>query len=469
MLRNSLNASRPLRTKLRTRQHGYLLLELGLVLIISTILLAGTFSKIVDSVDQLNAESTSDYLKELQGGVNRYIEENAVALKTGNAITGFTDPMRPTITELKANKYYLDPSFGQTSALGLSFAVWLVKTPACPSGAGCVITGIAYSTTNYKDPSGNVRIDVLAKAYNSLGPDGAMSFVEAPGLLRFPGGASYGNPVNSAGVLGIRVGNGSGLSSLLSPYYRLDGSKALTGAMDANNNDIKNVNDLQVAGGVTAKNVDVTGSLTMIGVSATPGSACGPDQIVRKTPNGDSMAICAGGIWQKIGSAIPGVGEGVPCSSPGQLGSDATGISYVCNGFVWSSINTTVMPNSACTPDGRLAVSFTKEQLVCKNGSYIKLLSLLGKSVELYLRSVTDGTAVAKPTCDTGGTAAYKFLLTQTVVDVSVTPPRQAMYVTAIDNGSTWTVKIKVKDNTGAEFTANNYSVSAIMKVECVY
>jgi hypothetical protein len=114
-------------------------------------------------------------------------------------------------------------------------------------------------------------------------------------------------------------------------------------------------------------------------------------------------------------------------------------------------------------------MTIAKEQLVCKNGTYVKLLSLLNKRVEVSRVLVTDGSTVPKPSCDAGGTEAYSFQLTQTVVDVSVTPPRQAMYVAAFDNGTSWTVKIKVKDSTGAEFTANNYSVSAVMKVECGY
>ncbi|UTY55857.1 type II secretion system protein [Massilia sp. erpn] len=464
MSRNRLNSSRPLPKMSRARQRGYLLMELGLVLVISTILLAGTFSKIIDAVDQLNAESTGDYLKEFQGGLNRYIEDNVQALKNGDAVTGFTVPLQPTLTQLKTTGNYLDASFGNTSALGLSFVVQLNKQGSCPGGTDCVITGTIYSTSGYKDLSGQARIDVLAKAFSGLGPDGAMSYADAPAQLRFQGGQTLANPAgNIAGVLAIRVGNGSGLTGLLNPYYRLDGSKKLNGAMDANNNDIKNVGSLQ------ATNVNVNAALGMLGAGAAPGAACGADPIVRKTASGNAMVICSGGIWQLIGSVVTGIGEGVACSSPGQLGSNATGVSFVCNGAVWSSVNTSAALNGACAPDGRLATTVTKEQLVCKNGSYVKLMNLLNKSVEVSRQLVTDGTTVNKPACDAGGTAAYSFQLTQTVVDVSVTPPRQAMYVAATDVGPSWTIKIKVKDNTGAEVSANTYSVSAVMKVECAY
>lgn len=446
-------------------------MELGLVLVVSTILLAGTFSKIVDAVDQLNADSTSDYLKEFQGSVNRYIEDNAQALKSGNAVSGFAVPLQPTVAQLKATNNYLDASFGNTSALGLSFAVQLAKQGTCPGGTDCVITGTIYSTTGYKDVGGQVRTDVLAKAFNGLGPDGAMSYAEAPTLLRFPGpsGTTIANPAgNVAGVLAIRVGNGSGLTGMLSPYYRLDGTKKLTGAMDANQNDIGGVRNLNVTGTTSVTDVLVSGDTRLLAV-ATPDASCTADGSIRRNSSGTGVVICAGNKWWTVGSGVDAIGEGVACSAPGKIGSNTTGASFICNGSVWSTVNTTATLNSACAPDGRLAMTLTKEQLVCKNGTYVKLLNLLNKSIEMSRVLVTDGTTVNKPACDAGGTQAYSFQVTQTVVDVSVTPPRQAMYVAAVDNGTSWTVKIKVKDNTGAEFTANNYSVSAVMKLECAY
>lgn len=446
------------------------MMELGLVLIVSTILLTGSFSKIIDTSNELNSDSTADYLKnQVQSGVNRYIEENLVALKSGNVVNGFPVPLQPTLAQLKATGNYIDSTVANSSALGLSFAVQLARQGTCPSGPDCVITGTVYSTSGYKDAGGQVRMDVLGKAFATIGNDAAMSYPEAPAQLRFQGGQTLANPAGSvAGVLAIRVGNGSGLTGLLNPYYRLDGSKKLTGPMDANGQDIKSVNDLTVNGQAVVNTLNVIGN-TKLDAASTPGTACPIDGSLQRNSNGTGLVVCSSGSWQQVGNVVAGIGEGVSCSSPGLLGSNSTGISYVCNGSVWSSVNTTAALNSSCAPDGRLAMTVAKEQLVCKNGTYVKLLSLLNKRVEVARVLVTDGATVAKPSCDAGGTEAYSFQLTQTVVDVSVTPPRQAMYVAAVDNGATWTVKIKVKDNTGAEFTANNYSVSAVMKVECGY
>ena len=96
-------------------------------------------------------------------------------------------------------------------------------------------------------------------------------------------------------------------------------------------------------------------------------------------------------------------------------------------------------------------------------------MNLIAKSVEVSRQLIVDGNTITKPACDTGGTASYSFQMTQTVVDVSVVPPRQALYVAAVDNGPSWSVKIRLKDNSGGDFSASPYNVSAVMKLECSY
>ena len=464
MLRSSVPAPNSFRMKIRPRrQKGYLLVELGLVLIVSTMLLAGQFSKIIDAVNQLNAESTASYLKELQGGVNRYIEENLQSLKTGNAIgPAFPTPLQPTIAQLQNPAFrYVDARLFATSALQLPFNIVLTRALECNTNAddpACVISGVAHSTAAYRQ-EGQVRSDVLAMAMSAIGKDGAMSYAEAPAVLRFQGGTTMPNPVaNTPGILAIRVGNHSGLTSLLAPYYRLDGSKKLTGDMDAGGYDIKQVKDLELSGDAR------------FAATGVPGAACDAATSVRQNQNGTGLVICSGGMWQQIGNVVAGIADGEPCVSAGQLGSNTTGAGFVCNGSYWSSVNTTANVNDTCAPVGRMATAINnREQLVCSNGRFLRLANLLSRQVEMARVLVTDNQNVAKPACETGGTPSYSFHLTQTVVDVSVTPPRQAMYIAATDNGTTWGVKIKVKTHAGAEVTANNYSVSAVMKLECAY
>lgn len=471
MSRNLAFASRFRRQASRQKVGGYMMLELALVLAVSTILLTGQINQIIAAVDEGNAISTAKYLQALQGGINKYHEENLVALKTpGGTIAGFADPLQPTIAELVARNY-LEARFPVRSPLGLTFQNTLTRLGTCPAGPDCRVSGFARSTASYRDGEGQLRIDTLTSAVSYIGHEAGMSLPETPALLTSIGGATTYNPAGAVpGILAIRIGANSGVLPLLEPYYRRDGTKALTGNMDAASNDIGNVRNLTVQNRVTTQDITVSGAVNMTGAGAAPGLACGADPIVRKTTTGNALVICSGGTWQLVGNVVSGVADGQACSAAGQLGTNTTGVGFVCNGSYWMSVNTTANAGDTCAPAGRMATAVSnREQLVCSNGRFVRLANMLSRQVEMSRVLVTDGTTVVKPACETGGTGSYSFHLTQTVVDVSVTPPRQAMYVAATDNGPSWGVRIKVKDNTGAEVTANNYSISAVMKLECAY
>lgn len=469
MSRKAVSAIKGRGTSRRIRTGGYLLIELALALAISTILLASQFAKIVSTIDENNALGTGKYLVKLQAGINEYVQNNEVALKSGDTVTGFAAPLSPQISELIA-KNYLDAGFSLQSPLGLVFKNKLDRSGSCPGGADCKISGQAFSTTGLVDGEGRLRVDILTTAVAEIGPDAGMSYAEAPSVLRSVGGGTVSNPAGSVpGTLAIRIGGGSGLLPLLSQYYKLDGSRPLAGKMGANGNDIDGVRNLQVTEAATTKDLVVQGD-TKILSTATAGSACSADTALRRNDSGTGLVVCSSGAWQTVGNVVPGIKDGASCAAPGQLGTNATGVSFICNGSYWSTTNTTANLGDTCAPAGKTATSIaTREQLVCSKGSFVRLTSLLARQVEVRRLAVKDFDTVAKPVCDYGGTPAYSFQLTQTVVDVAVTPPRQAMYVAAMDEGSSWYILIKVKDNTGNEFSANNYSITAVMKLECAY
>lgn len=473
MSRNVALPSRFRRQLRRNNEGGYLMLELALVLAISTILLTGQINQIITAVDEGNAVSTAKYLQVLQGGVNKFHQDNEVALKTaGTTITGFANPLQPTIPELLAGGY-LEAGFPVRSPLGLSFQSRLVRSGACPAGPDCRVSGFATSTTPYRDGDGRLRLDILTSAVTYVGLDAGMSLPESPALLTSVGGATVANPAGAvAGTLAIRLGHGSGLLPLLTQYYKLDGSRPLAGAMNANSNDINAIRNLEVTGRTTTANLTVTGDTTLTGAGGVAGAACTVNMAVRRNANDNGLVICSNSRWQLIGNVVTGIADGQPCTAAGQLGSNATGAGFVCNGSYWTSVNATANVDDTCAPTGRMATAIiNREQLVCSNGRYVRLANLLSRQVEVSRLLVSDGTVVPKPTCETGGVASYSFHLTQTVVDVSVAPPRQAMYIAATDNAAakTWTVRIKVKTHAGAEVTASNYSVTAVMKLECAY
>lgn len=474
MKTRNLKGSNIIRQRARVRQAGYLLLEFAFVLILSTLLAINNFAKITRALETSLAVATGQYLTELQSGVNLYILTNMSQLSISGAVTGFAVPLQPTVAELTA-KGYLPASFSATSPLGLSFKNVLTLTN-CP-GLNCVVAGTAYSTTGYKDGTNAVRIDVLADAIQQIGVDGAMSFVATPAVLNYFGGGTQANPGGAiAGTLSIRLGTSNSLAALLTPFYMLDGSRPLAGTMNANNNDISAVKNLGVTGTATVNNAAVTNLVVSGDTSLTntvaPGSACGAGQqgFIRKSTSGSALAICAGNFWMLLGSGVTSASDGAACATPGQFGTTPTGLGLTCNGTYWSPLLVSATIGDVCGPAGKTAISIAnKEQLICMNGTFVKLTSLLAKNVEVSRVLIQDGQAVTKPTCDLGGTAAYSFLMTQTTVDVAVIPPRQAMYIAAVDMGSFWTVKIRLRDNAAGDFSATPYGISAVMKVECSY
>jgi hypothetical protein len=453
----------------RQRARGYLMLELGLTLVLSAILLISQLNDINKAIDESLMVATGQYMVAQQDGVNKYVLSNMAQLSVGGAVTGVANALQPTVAELVA-KNYLPVGFSGTSPIGLQFRT-VLATSNCP-GLNCSVSGFATSTAGYRDGTGNVRIDLLATVVNTVGIDGAMSLPETPTLLTFQGGSTVANPGgNVSGTLAIRVGSSSGIASLLSQFYRLDGTTPLAGAMNANNNDISGVKDLGVTGSATIANLNVSGD-AILSSTATPGAACAVSQagMVRRNANQSGLVVCGNSVWQIVGNAVSGISDGAACTTNGQLGTSETGVGYVCNGSIWTMAQINAAAGEACAPNGRAATSTaTRELLICTKGAYVKFANLVAKNVEISRQLVSDGATVTKPTCDTGGTAAYSFHLTQTVVDVGVVPPRQALYVTATDNGATWTVKIRLKDNNGGDFSATPYTITATMKLECSY
>ena len=458
----------------RSKMAGYLLIELALFLVVTSILTATQVTRIHEALENSLAEGTGQYMLALQSAVNRYQSEYDTELKNATPITGFVNPLQPTMTELIAAKY-LPAGFGLKSPLGLVFVNSLARD-SCP-GVSCSINGVTYSTSGYRDVGNIVRTDLLGIAVAKVGVDAGQSMAETP--TRITGYASSYNIPNpsgsTVGILAIRTGASSGLNSMLTQFYKLDGSRKLTGTMDANNNDIRNVKDLLSTGVVTMKDAIVNGSILMSG-SSIAGSACvaGDTGKLKKSSTGDGLVICNAAVWEQVGSAVAGITAGGSCSTPNLLGTTATGVAFICNGSFWTSLSKFANPGDACAPAGKTATSSsTNEELVCRNGQYVRITSLLPKNVQIGPHStVRDGDVILKPTCANGGVPNYSLALTQSGVDVSIAPPYQATYVAAINNGASWTILLRLKRapaDGGGEVSGSLYGLSAVMTLECTY
>lgn len=141
-------------------------------------------------------------------------------------------------------------------------------------------------------------------------------------------------------------------------------------------------------------------------------------------------------------------------------------------GYGSSTYVALVNVGDACTTVGSVATSTVGQQLICR-GSPSKYVPTVNALPSYAARGakvlVKDGDVVAKPTCDVGGTSAYSFEVNQSAIDLTVVPPLQAQYAATDDQGTSWKVKIKLKDRNTTEVSGNTYNITAIMHIECYY
>lgn len=214
------------------------------------------------------ASQTGQYMYGLQQGVNKYIAVNGDVLSgrstgsiTNPQLTAITvaDPLHPTLAELQANGF-LPEGYTLNNPSKLTFSVTVTPTD-CPS-EGCTIPATITSTP-YTDSSGHVRNDLNSYVIRAAGLDGGQALIGSPSqFTSYNKTWSMPNSTNQAGALMMRAGVlTTGYVDTL-PYYKLDGSRALTGTMQANGQNITG------AGAVTANSLALPG-----GNSLTIGSA----------------------------------------------------------------------------------------------------------------------------------------------------------------------------------------------------
>lgn len=168
-------------------------------------------------------------------------------------VAGVANPYAPTIPEL-VNLGYLPQGFGSKAPNGQVFTSNV--TQVCPGG-NCTLAGYVYSSTPYKDGTGAVRNDLAGIAMQAAGADAGMT---PPGQAGQLVGTGNGWQTPMAGVqvgtFAMRVGSYSATDAILSQFYMLNGSRALTGAMNANGNNINSVGNLSAQGKIATNGLN---------------------------------------------------------------------------------------------------------------------------------------------------------------------------------------------------------------------
>ena len=260
-----------------------LLVDATLGLTLMTVGIVNASMTDVRTSENAMATMTGQYMSGLQAGVNKYIATNGDVISgraTGSIVTPngvamtVVNPAQPTMTELM-NGGFLPVGYTLQNPSKLTFSVAINPTN-CP-GVGCQLPATIQSS-QYKDNQGNIRNDLLATAVAASGLDGGQSLVSDP--THFTSSGKTWSMANTNGVPGqliMRAGSlTTGYVDTL-PFYKIDGSRALTGTMNANGNNISNAGQiatatLKASGNVTSGSLN-TGAVTASTVALPAGNS----------------------------------------------------------------------------------------------------------------------------------------------------------------------------------------------------
>jgi len=346
-----------------------LLSNYSMGLLVGSIALVGSVAWAYADQEENLAIGTGNYMSNIAQAANTYTFEAFTALAksptgstnltVGGKTIGVADPLHPTVQDF-INFGLLPIGYSDISPLGLSFRIDLTPTNCAGDISGCSIPGLVYSTTGYRDAFGRIRTDLMGAAVVKAGQDAGVTFAETPATITGMAATWQApNPVvgQPVGVLAMRVGSSSLLAQSMNQFYKRDGSLNLTGAMDANNQAMNRVGNLQSNGSLSAAgNVSASGNVTgnvvagnglqsygNASVAGTLGAAQVNANGIQSYGNVNaSGSLVANGYVYTSGAMVPSLDPsqkviaGWGCSDPqGAIRSDPDGKTLSCQNGVW--------------------------------------------------------------------------------------------------------------------------------------
>lgn len=205
-------------------ERGFTLLELLIVIAISTIIAIAAAPAVVWKIEEAGMEATGVYMNILKSSLEKYNITNHDALVAGLPVTGFATPLAPTVDELIAAKYISSPSFPSYTPQRVPVKTQIVLQ-SCP-GPNCRLFGIGYTTKaqTYVGTT-DIRYDLVASYLASPGAAGAGAASQqgAEGVLR---SSSFTVPNPVAGTPGGIIAIGTYLDEgIYANFVRLQDTR----------------------------------------------------------------------------------------------------------------------------------------------------------------------------------------------------------------------------------------------------
>ncbi|NHQ86761.1 hypothetical protein HA050_11595 [Iodobacter sp. HSC-16F04] len=221
--------------KIQSKQRGYLLLEMMIVMTITAIILGGFIHSSAQERKQRRVDTYAQQLKNLGNTIEgQYLTKVYALLQSGAPVPGFANPSNPSIAELKA-AHYLPVDFPEKGKMGGNFVIEMTLVPAGCTPPACdvqmIVRGsepVYHQGTTDPDPAR------AASAAHDGGADFGFSRLDTKNLITGTAGDwRINNPINKPGMLAFRRGY---MSSGWGQFVRTDGSTPINGNQVINGN-----------------------------------------------------------------------------------------------------------------------------------------------------------------------------------------------------------------------------------------
>jgi type II secretory pathway pseudopilin PulG len=293
------------------KQKGYSLIELILVLGLSSLAFISAVQWEVKKSELSKAEMAGEQISEVGKALSAYLAREQVNLAY-NIASGTTQPM--SIEVLKGNPsgafiphQYLPTSFSAVSSFGTNYDIRIRNNNGRLEGLVTTQDPICEKGTNLPCPSATnpIKYDWIGAAMRKMGPQSGMSR-DAITLSGYNAGwslttAQFPN-IGAAGKLGFRVST-TDTSLYDAQYLRLDGTSTMLGNLNMGNYSIDNATNISLSGwlqgyGILANtirsgSINNTGDIQTTNMYATNLIKSGPNALPVDTTNigaGDIIA-----------------------------------------------------------------------------------------------------------------------------------------------------------------------------------
>lgn len=215
-------------------------------------------------------------------------------------------------------------------------------------------------------------------------------------------------------------------------FLRTDGTNRMNAALNLNNNNLVNGNNLQAVSATLSGNLDAQNATLVHGLTA------------------DRVSLRSGSTGAVLGTA---------CTSNGDVVAAPDGQLLSCQDGRWFGAGVSVVRNvgDACTRPGSYGeMQSDGTGMICQAGRWIPLQSRMGGMVQMASFLVGDGAFIAKPNCASLGPTVLPRIfvmprewhaagvsLTQAGGRIIARPVTPSVYrFAAIDRGSDWEVDL---------------------------